>query len=76
MSNGDVYTILTNKSAQERKGTIVGIVKGVSSDVVSSIFRRLPHNSRIQVKTITTDLSSAMMLTARKYFPAAKLIND
>ena len=76
MSNGDVYTILTNKSAQGRKGAIVGIVKGVSSDVVSSIFRRLPHNSRIQVKTITTDLSSAMMLTARKCFPAAKLIND
>lgn len=76
MSNGDVYTILTNKSAQGRKGAIVGIVKGMSSDVVSSIFRRLPHNSRIQVKTITTDLSSAMMLTARKCFPAAKLIND
>ena len=30
----------------------------------------------MRVKTITTDLSSAMMLTARKCFPAAKLIND
>ena len=76
LSNGDVYTILTNKSAKGRKGAIVGIVKGVSSDTVSDIFRRLPHNSRIQVKTITTDLSSAMMLTARKCFPVAKLIND
>ena len=71
-----MYTILTNKAAHGRKGAIVGIVKGVSSDVVSDIFRRLPFKCRILVKTITTDLSSAMMLTVRKCFPAAKLIND
>lgn len=71
-----MYTILTNKAAHGRKGAIVAVVKGVSSDVVSGIFKCLPHKNRIQVKTITTDLSSAMMLTARKCFPAAKLIND
>lgn len=76
LSNGDVYTILTNKAAHGRKGAIVAIVKGVSSDIVSAIFKSLPHKGRIQVKTITTDLSSAMMLTARRCFPAAKLIND
>ena len=76
LSNGDVYTILTNKSAHGRKGAIVAMAKGVASDIVSAIFKRLPHKGRIQVKTITTDLSSAMMLTARRCFPAAKLIND
>lgn len=75
LSNG-VYTILTNKAAHGRKGAIVAIVKRVASDVVSAIFKILPHKSRIQVQTITTDLSSAMMLTARRCFPAAKLIND
>lgn len=76
LSNGDVYTILTNKSAHGRKGSIVAMVKCVSSDTVSAIFKRIPQESRKQVKTITTDLSSAMMLTARTCFPAAKLIND
>ena len=76
LSNGDVYTILTNKSAHGRKGAIVAMAKGVSSDTVSAIFKRLPHKGRIRVKTITTDLSSAMMLTVRRCFPAAKLIND
>lgn len=76
LSNGDVYTILTNKSAHGRKGAIIAMVKGVSSDVVSAIFRRLPHKGRIRVKTVTTDLSSAMMFTVRRCFPAAKLIND
>ncbi len=46
------------------------------SDNVSGILRRLLNKSRIQVKTITTDLYSAMMITARKCFPAAQLIND
>ncbi|MGL5319095.1 MAG: ISAon1 family transposase [Bacteroidales bacterium] len=76
LSNGDVYTILTNKSAHGRKGAIIAMVKGVSSDIVSGIFKQLPHEGRIRVKTVTTDLSSAMMLTVRRCFPAAKLIND
>lgn|SRR5574344_1981533 len=76
LSNGDVYTILTNKASHGRKGTLVAMVRGVASDNVISIFRQLPHNNRIKVKTITTDLSSAMMLIARESFVYAKLIND
>ena len=76
LSNGDVYTILTNKAAKGRKGALVAMVRGVTTDAVSRILRRLPHRKRLSVKTVTTDLSSAMMLTVRKVFPAAKLIND
>lgn len=50
------------------KGAIVAMVRGVASDTVISIFRQLPHHKRTKVKTITTDLSSAMMLTARSLF--------
>lgn len=76
LSNGDVYTILTNKAAKGRKGALVAMVRGVGTDSVSGILRKLPHKKRLSVKTVTTDLSSAMMLTVRKAFPAAKLIND
>lgn len=76
LSNGDVYTILTNKAGHGRKGTLVAMVRGVSSDKVISIFNQLPHNKRKKVRTITTDLSSAMMLIAKKSFTYAKLIND
>ena len=72
LSNGDVYTILTNKAAKGRKGALVAMVRGVATDAVSGILRRLPHRKRLSVKTVTTDLSSAMMLTVRKVFPAAK----
>jgi transposase len=36
----------------------------------------VPHEIRRKVVTVTTDLSSAMMLTVRTVFPKAKLIND
>ena len=76
LSNGDVYTILTNKAAHGGKGTVAAMIRGVATDVVSSLLKKMPLSKRLKVKTVTTDLSSAMMLTVRKTFPGASLIND
>lgn len=76
LSNGEVYTVLTNKAAHGKKGALVGMVRGVSSETVIKAFKRMSHCKRIKVKTITTDLSAAMMRIARQAFPAAELIND
>lgn len=76
LSNGDVYTILTNKAARGQKGALVAMIKGVATDAVTAILRKIPLRQRLRVKTVTTDLSSAMMLTVRRTFPAASLIND
>lgn len=76
LSNGEVYTILTNKAAHGGKGALAAMVRGVASNTVSKIFNKIPYSQRSIVKTITTDLSSAMMLTARRAFPRAKIIND
>ena len=76
LSNGDVYTILTNKAAHGGKGALAAMVRGVASDTVSAILRKVPLKQRIKVKTVTTDLSSAMMLTVRNVFPGASLVND
>ena len=76
LSNGDVYTILTNKAAHGGKGTVAAMIRGVATDVVSAVLKKIPLSKRLKVKTVTTDLSSAMMLTVRKTFPGASLIND
>lgn len=39
------------------------MVRGLSADTVSGILRRLPHKERMSVRTVTTDMSSAMILT-------------
>ena len=76
LSNGEVYTILTNKAAHGGKGALAAMVHGVASDMVSEILKKVPREIRRRVKTVTTDLSSAMMLTVRTVFPKAMLIND
>ncbi len=76
LSNGDVYTVLTNKAGHGRKGSLVAMVRGVASDTVIKAFKRMSRHKRLLVKSVTTDLSSAMMLTARRAFPCAQLIND
>lgn len=76
LSNGEVYTILTNKAAHGGRGALAAMVRGVASDTVSAILKKVPRELRRCVRTVTTDLSSAMMLTVRTVFPKAKLIND
>lgn len=76
LSNGEVYTILTNKAAHGGKGALAAMVRGVASDTVSAILKMVPVELRRKVETVTTDLSSAMMLTVRTVFSKAKLIND
>lgn len=76
LSNGDVYTILTNKVVHGRKGALAAMVRGVAADAVSAILKKIPLRTRLKVKAVTTDLSSAMMLIVRKCFPGASLVND
>ena len=76
LSNGEVYTILTNKAAHGGKGALAAMIRGVASDTVVGVLRKVPYETRQQVKTVTTDLSSAMMMTARAAFPKAMLVND
>ena len=76
LTNGEVYTILTNKAAHGGKGALAAMVRGVASDTVSEILKKVSREIRRKVETVTTDLSSAMMLTVRNVFPKAKLIND
>lgn len=76
LSNGDVYTILTNKAAHGGKGALAAMIRGVAADTVSAVLKKIPLRRRLEVKTVTTDLSSAMMLIVRNAFPAASLVND
>ena len=76
LSNGEVYTVLTNKAAHGGKGALAAMVRGVASDTVSGILKKVPREIRRRVETVTIDLSSAMMLTVKNVFPKAKLIND
>ena len=76
LSQGELYTIITNKSAKGKKGTLVAMIKGTKSEDVIAYLQKLPRSKRLKVKEITLDLSPTMMLIAKRCFPNATLVSD
>ena len=70
-TNGELYTILTNKEAHGGKGCLVAMVKGTQSDQVISILSKLPFKKRRAVKEVTLDMAGSMNLIVDKSFPKA-----
>ncbi|WP_055448265.1 ISAon1 family transposase [Lacinutrix mariniflava] len=75
-SNGDLYTILTNKKAKGKKGAIVCIVKGTKADTVIEILSKIPLKQRRKVKEVTLDMAGNMGLIVKKSFIEATLVID
>lgn len=75
-SNGDLYTILTNKSAKGRQGTIIAMVKGTKAENVIKILGKIPLKQRKKVKEVTLDMAGNMGLIVKKSFPNAALVID
>lgn len=77
LSNGELYTLLTNNAASGQKGTIVGIFKGVESyNIISLIKENINESLRDQVEEITLDLSPTMNAIARSCFRQANRVAD
>ena len=53
MSNGELYTIISNPDAHGKKGTLVAMVEGVKSDDIIDVINRIPERHRRLVKEVT-----------------------
>ena len=76
LSSGEVYTFLTNKDGHGGPGTLVAVIHGTKAETVIGVIAKISLYKRLQVKEITLDLSSPMMLIARTVFPQARITND
>lgn len=76
LSQGELYTILTNKAAKGRKGCIVAIVAGTKAEDVIRVIQKIPLRSRNKVAEITLDMAGSMNMIASKCFPNATLVTD
>ena len=76
LSQGELYTILTNKEAKGRKGALVAILKGVDADKIIPVLSTIKEGKRFKVKEITLDMSPTMAKIARKCFPKATQVTD
>ena len=76
LSNGELYTVLTNKSAKGKKGVLIAMIKGTSSETVISIINKIPWGIRKKVKEVTLDMAGSMNLIVEKCFPNAIRVID
>jgi transposase len=76
VSDGELYTIVTNKAAKGRKGAVVAIVSGTESDKVIEALERIPEDLLAGVKEITLDMSDSMRRIVRRCFPNAIRVID
>ncbi len=76
LSNGELYTILTNKDGHGRQGTLVAMVKGVKSEDIIKRLLRLPEGKRAKVMSVTMDMSNSMYKIVRRCFHNAEQIVD
>jgi len=76
MTNGDLYTILSNPNNKGKQGTLVAIIAGVQSDKIIQVLMKMPESLRQQVKEITLDMANSMNKIARVCFPKACRVID
>lgn len=76
LSNGELYTIVTNKAGKGRKGALVAMIEGTGADKVIDILKKIPEVHREGVKEVTLDMASSMRKIVRSCFPKAKRVID
>lgn len=76
LSNGELYTILTNKAAKGRKGALVAMVKGTKAENVIDVLKKMPFKFRQKVTEVTMDMANSMNKIVKTCFPNAVKVID
>ena len=76
LSNGELYTIVTNRERHGGEGCLVAVVSGTKSEDVIKALENIPEEKREAVTEITLDLSDSMHKIVRSAFPKAQRVID
>lgn len=76
LSQGELYTFVTNKKGKGKKGTLVASIKGTLTKDIVSVLHKLPLEKRSLVKEVSLDMANNMESAIRQSFPSAKLTTD
>lgn len=76
LSQGELYTFVTNKAGKGKKGTLIASIKGTLAKDISEALNRIPLNLRQSVKEVTLDMARNMEAGVKQSFPNAHLVTD
>lgn len=76
LSNGELYTIVTNKEAKGGKRAIVAMLKGTQAEQIIAVLERIPVRKRNKVREVTMDMAANMIKAIRRCFANAQRVID
>ena len=76
LSNGELYTFVTNRDARTRERSLVAVVAGTKSEDIIAVLLRIDEDKRNEVEEVTLDLSDSMRKIVRTAFPKASRVID
>ena len=76
ITNGELYTVLTNKEFHGKKRALVAMVQGTRSKDVAAVLAKIPEKKRAKVEEITLDMAESMNNIVHYSFPNATPVTD
>ena len=76
LSNGELYTFVTNREAHTREQSLIAVVAGTKSEDVIAVLQRIGKQQCNAVEEVTLDLSDSMRKIVRTVFPRASRVID
>lgn len=76
LSDGELYTIVTNKDAHGGKGAIIAIIKGTKVETVVEALKHILWYERAKVLEVTMDFSESMRSIVEQSIPYATITID
>ena len=76
LSNGELYTFVTNREAHTREQFLIAVVAGTKAEDVIAVLKRIDEERRNAVEEVTLDLSDSMRKIVRTAFPKASRVID
>ena len=76
LSQGELYTFVTNKNGRGKQKTIVASIKGTISNDIFNVLNIIPLEERKQVKEVTLDMARNMEAAVKNSFPMANIVTD
>lgn len=76
LTNGELFTFVTNKDGHGKNGTLVASIKGTLSKDICAVLDRIPISLRNLVQETTLDMARNMESAIARSFPNSKLVTD
>lgn len=76
LSQGELYTFITNKAGKGKQGTLIASIKGTKSKDIIKVLQKIPKEKLSIVSEVTLDMAKNMELAIKTVFPNINIVTD